>query len=42
MYSDVFQINEKYGPHTMLDTSILSDTNYIKNIGLEPKVYNQR
>jgi len=34
------KINEKYGPHIMIDTSVLSDTNYIKNIGLEPIAYN--
>jgi len=34
------KINEKYGPHIMIDASVLSDTNYIKNIGLEPKAYN--
>lgn len=34
------KINEEYGPHIMIDASVLTDPNYIKNIGLEPKTYN--
>jgi len=34
------EISEKYGLHIIIDASVLSDTNYIKNIGLEPKAYN--
>lgn len=31
------EIIEKYDPQIIIDTSILTDPNYLKNIGLEPK-----
>lgn len=33
------EVIEKYGPQIIIDTSILTDPNYLKNIGLEPKSY---
>ncbi|EZA52146.1 hypothetical protein X777_08658 [Ooceraea biroi] len=33
-------ITETYGPHIIIDTSILSDKNYLKNTKLETKTYN--
>jgi len=32
-------INEEYGPHKIIDPIILNDRNYVKNIGLELKIY---
>jgi len=32
-------INEEYGPHIIIDASVLSNPNYIKNMGLELKTY---
>lgn len=31
---------EEYGPQIIIDTSILTDTNYLKNIGLKATTYN--
>lgn len=38
--NNLCKIKEEYGPHITIDTSVFSDTNYIKDIGLEPKTYN--
>lgn len=35
-----YHIIEKYGPQIVIDTSILTDINYLKNIGLEVTSYN--
>ncbi|KYN14575.1 hypothetical protein ALC57_13209, partial [Trachymyrmex cornetzi] len=32
-------INEEYGPHIIIDVSVLSDPNYIKNIGLQSQAF---
>jgi len=35
----IFKINEEYGPHIIIDASVLNDSNYIKSMGLELKTY---